>query len=105
MKLATTVPLLLGMGAPAAPVTLTAPSPVASIPIALPVNDVCVPAALLMLAEPPVIWRPSFAPDPLTTTPAPMVRSPFVSRMPSPFVFWMVTFEMLEVKVAVPGAT
>ncbi len=57
-----------------------------------------------MLATPPVMWMPSLL-EPLTTTPAPTVSVPAVTRMPSPSVFWMVRFETLEVNVAVPGET
>ena len=103
-RFVTTVPLLLGTD-PGVPVTLTEPSVPTSMPYeALPVKRVCVPDGLLMFAAPPVTWMPS-ALEPLTTTPAPTVSVPAVTRMPSPVVFWMVTFEMLEVNVEVVGET
>src|SRR5450432_582139 len=110
LPLATTVPLLIGMGVPGVPVTLTEPRPLTSMPCwAFPVNSVWAPAGLLMFAAPPWVRMPSAfappAPAPLTTTPAPTVNVPAVTRMPSPSVFWMVRFEMLEVNVAVPGET
>ena len=57
-----------------------------------------------MFAAPPEMRMPSLL-EPLTTTPAPTVKVPAVTRMPSPSVFWMVRFETLEVNVAVPGET
>src|SRR3954469_8366581 len=57
-----------------------------------------------MLAAPPVTSRPS-ALEPLTTTPAPTVKVPAVTRMPSLPVFLMVRLETVDVEVEAPGET
>ena len=59
LKPSSTVPLLLGMGAPGVPVMPTEPSALTSMPFGLAWNDVCDPAVLLMTARPPLTRRPS----------------------------------------------
>src|SRR5438046_1822612 len=65
----TTVPLLLGTGAPGVPMTLTDPRPLTSMPCAaFEVNSVWVPAVLLIVAEPPgTIFVPDGGAAPMTT--------------------------------------
>ena len=101
---------MLGMGAPAAPVTLTEPSALTSIPWrVLLLNEVCgCPAGTTMLAAPPETRSPSLAaagtPAPVTITPAPMFSVPLVTLMACPPVFRMVTFASVTALPA-PDAT
>ena len=103
LKPSTTVPLLLGTGAPGVPVMPTEPSVVTSMPFALAWNDVCVPAALLITARPPVTRRPSWV-ELDCATPPPMFSVPLVRRIPSPPVLRMVTLETPNVKAELAAA-